>query len=216
MRLMRRGDYWIPPGGTSGLGALGYLEAIEELANQVQQHVLPEPDIIVVALGSGGTAAGLLAGLTKTGLRSHLVAVSVLHLPGARKLVEFTARAALRRRGAPPPSDFSSIFSIDRAWIGKGYGYATTAGELAISDAADLGLTLEPTYTGKAFASALARLRGSEGRGNVPDHLDQRATPRTEPLRILFWSTFSAVSLSNATSSAVTLPPTISQLFRTS
>lgn len=216
MRLLRRGDYWVPPGGTSGLGALGYLDAVEELARQVHEHVLPRPDIIVVALGSGGTAAGLLAGLAKSGLRSHLVAVSVLHLPLARKLVEFTARAALRRSGTPPPSDFSSIFTIDREWIGRGYGYATTAGELAISEAADLGLTLETTYTGKAFASALARLRGAEGRGNVPNRSDQRSTRPTEPLRILFWSTFSAVSLSNAASSAVTLPPTISQLFRSS
>ncbi len=215
-RLVRRGDYWIPPGGSNGLGAIGYLEATQELERQILEHRIPEPDVIVVALGSGGTAAGLLAGLASTGLRSHLVAVSVLRLPMARTLIEAMARAALRRIHRPSSPDFSSILTIDSEWIGKGYGHATAAGELAMAEAASLGLVLESTYTGKAFASALARLRGSSGRGNVSIHSGMRARDPTEPRRILFWSTFSAVSLSTTTDSAVTLPPAFSRLFRSS
>jgi D-cysteine desulfhydrase len=215
-RLVRRGDYWIPPGGSSGLGAIGYLEATRELKRQILEQRIPEPDIIVVALGSGGTAAGLLAGLASTGLRSHLVAVSVLRLPMAKTLIESMARAALRRNHSPFSPDFSGILTIESEWIGKGYGHATAAGELAMAEAACFGLVLEATYTGKAFASALAWLRGSSGRGNVSVRRGLRAVDPTEPHRILFWSTFSAVSLPTTTDSAVTLPPAISRLFRSS
>ncbi len=59
------------------LGCVGYVEAAIELAEQVGAGELPEPSHIVVALGSGGTAAGLLAGLKLAGLRSRLVCVLV-------------------------------------------------------------------------------------------------------------------------------------------
>ena len=197
-KLLRRGDYWIPPGGSNGLGALGYLEAALELEQQILGGQLPEPDLIVVALGSGGTAAGLLAGLASSKLRTHLVGALVLQLPMARSLTLSLARSASKRNGYPLSQDFSTRLTIDDRWIGKGYGHATTAGELALAEAATLGLTLEGTYTAKAFASALAWLRTTNWR------------------RILFWSTFSAVSLATATTSAVTLPPAIGRLLRPS
>src|SRR5262249_17983196 len=58
----------IPTGGTAVLGALGYLNAGLELAEQVRAGLLPEPAAVFAALGSGGTVAGLLAGLRLGGL----------------------------------------------------------------------------------------------------------------------------------------------------
>ena len=54
--------YVLRPGGSSPLGCVGYVEAAAELAEQVRAGDLPAPSHIVVALGSGGTAAGLAAG----------------------------------------------------------------------------------------------------------------------------------------------------------
>src|SRR5262249_29706205 len=53
---------FLPVGGSSVLGSMGYVTAARELAAQVRAGAMPEPDVCLVALGSGGTAAGLAAG----------------------------------------------------------------------------------------------------------------------------------------------------------
>jgi D-cysteine desulfhydrase len=58
-------------------------------------------------------------------------------------------------------------------WYGAGYGHATAAGNAAIAQAAAHGLALESTYTGKAFAAFLQRLRDTPG-------------------DVLFWNTFNS------------------------
>ncbi|HEY5959004.1 MAG TPA: pyridoxal-phosphate dependent enzyme, partial [Polyangiaceae bacterium] len=211
-RLGRRGDFFVPPGGSNALGARGYIDAARELGQQIESGELPEPDHVVVALGSGGTAAGLLAGLAIHGVKSHLMAVPVLRLPSARKFVTWMAKTATRQLVLPSPSDLSSRITIDDRWIGAGYGHSTTAGELAISTANGLGLKLESTYTGKAFACALAWLRGSQDQGNVPSC--PNAPMPTAGQRILFWSTFSSVSFTKSDRATVTLPPYLNRLFR--
>src|SRR5205807_9213525 len=72
---------------------------------------------------------------------------------------------------------------IDRHWLGPGYGHPTRAGDEATRVAADLGLTLEPTYTAKAFAAALDQL----GRGR----------------RVAFVQTYAGPSAGFGTSAAV-------------
>src|SRR5256885_1804915 len=54
---------FVPLGGSTPLGTLGHVNAALELAEQVAAGALPEPAAVVVPLGSGGTAAGLLLGL---------------------------------------------------------------------------------------------------------------------------------------------------------
>ena len=49
------GYTWLPEGGTSRLGLVGMAECVRE----VRQQLGGEPDAYVVAVGSGGTAAGL-------------------------------------------------------------------------------------------------------------------------------------------------------------
>jgi 1-aminocyclopropane-1-carboxylate deaminase/D-cysteine desulfhydrase-like pyridoxal-dependent ACC family enzyme len=201
--LVRRGNYWIPPGGSNAMGTLGYLDALLELENQVRNGELPEPDVIFVALGTGGTAAGILAGLARSTLRSRLVAIPILHLPNARYWVEDLAKRALRLSGHTPPANLTARLEIDARWIGKGYGTSTPAGETAIGIAAETGLSLESTYTGKAFAAALEWLSGALAR-------DYGGAP----LRALFWSTIATTKDSTTDEPAVTLSPAIARLLR--
>ncbi|HMJ15415.1 MAG TPA: pyridoxal-phosphate dependent enzyme, partial [Polyangiaceae bacterium] len=63
--ILRPGDYFIPPGGSTPLGSQGYAHAAHELNAQIRRGELPQPDVIVVAVGTGGTAAGLLAGILR-------------------------------------------------------------------------------------------------------------------------------------------------------
>ena len=72
--LRHRLPYVLPAGGSSPLGALGYVEGALELAEQVRDGALPEPTHVVCAAGSGGTAAGLLLGLRMAGLRTKVLA----------------------------------------------------------------------------------------------------------------------------------------------
>lgn len=157
-----RAPYVLPPGGSSPIGALGYVEAALELAGQVRDGVLPEPSHVVTPVGSGGTAAGLLLGLRLAGLRTRVVGVVVndgLRLD-APTLVRLAGRSfrVLLGRGArqcrlPLAADY---LDVRRDWLGPGYGHATPEGEHARELAAGEGLELEPVYTAKALAALLA------------------------------------------------------------
>src|SRR3990172_4075315 len=69
--------YLVPTGGSSALGTLGFVGAALELAEQVRAGVCPEPAELYVAVGSGGTLAGLVLGLRLAGLRTRAVGVLV-------------------------------------------------------------------------------------------------------------------------------------------
>jgi L-cysteate sulfo-lyase len=75
--------FFIPAGGSTPTGCLGYARAALELADQIAAGAAPRPDAIVVAVSSGGTLAGLLAGLEAASLPIPVIAVSV-YAPGAK------------------------------------------------------------------------------------------------------------------------------------
>ncbi len=145
----------VPLGGSNALGTTGYVDAGLELAAQVRQGAMPEPDVCVVALGSGGTAAGLAVGFAAAGLRTRVVGVCVsAPLWALRASAGHLVRACARRARVAPLAGVR--LESDARFLGAGYGSRTQAGD----EAADLAqrhgnLTLDPTYTAKAFACAL-------------------------------------------------------------
>jgi len=177
-RALRPGDYVVGPGGSNVLGALGYAEAAAELRAQITAGSLPAPDAIVVALGSGGTAGGLLAGLVENGLGAELIGVQTVGGYLARPHALYLARRVLARGGRGLSAD-ARRFVVERSELGRGYGAPTRASERAARRAADIGLCLDPTYTAKAFAHALELLEARAGRRRV----------------ILYWHTLSAAPL---------------------
>jgi D-cysteine desulfhydrase len=167
--------YAIPPGGSNPLGAVGYVAAAFELADQIARDEVPEPSHVVVALGSGGTSAGLLAGLRLAGLRSRLVCVLVSDVAPmtarrvvrlARRTLGLLRRHGVDRAGAQPAA---GDFDVERGWLGAGYGHATSAGERATRLLAERGaVRLDPVYTSKAVAATLDLNRqGAFGTGPV-------------------------------------------------
>ncbi len=196
----------IGPGGSSPLGTLGYVAAGLELARQVQDGLLPEPAELYVALGSGGTAAGLSLGCALAGLRTRVVAVAVVeralcNRTLVRSLIRRTARL-LRRVGNAPgplPAPRPGALQVLHGYLGRGYGHPTEAGTRALQEARDSeGLHLDPTYTGKALAALLERCASGPAAGapclfwntyNSQDLGDLlRGGPRRDlPLRIARW-----------------------------
>ncbi|MEK6326492.1 MAG: pyridoxal-phosphate dependent enzyme [Actinomycetota bacterium] len=167
--------YFLRPGGSVPLGCVGYVEAALELAQQVEAGELPEPSHIVVPLGSGGTAAGLLAGLKLAGLRSRLVCVLVNDLTRVdeRTVARLAGRTLrlLRKRGADvgQVEAAAADLTLERGWLGPGYGHSTPAAEWAIELFAEReDVVLEPVYTAKAAAALLElNRRGAFGQGPV-------------------------------------------------
>lgn len=157
-----RPPYLLPAGGSSRVGALGYVEAALEIAAQVGAGSLPEPAHVVVPVGTGGTAAGLALGFQIAGLRSRVVGIVVndqLRLDG-RVMARLARRSAvlLKRRGAHvgPLRLEPDMLDLTRDQIGAGYGHPTEAAKRAAARAAEDGLSLDPVYTAKAMAGLLA------------------------------------------------------------
>ena len=198
------GAHVIPVGGSNALGAMGYVSAASEFAQQVRQGDLPEPDVCVVALGSGGTAAGLAAGFEAEGLKTSVVGVCVADPPELLEMASMRlARACLDRTDGAARRRFASLRSrliFDRRFLGPGYGRATPEGEAAVAVARDsAGLELDPTYTAKTFAAALARTR--ESRDKV----------------VLYWHTLSSAPMQPLLADAPPLadvPPRLRRLAR--
>ena len=186
------GAHYVHVGGSSVAGAMGYVDAARELAAQVRTGAMPEPDLVVVTLGSGGTAAGLAAGFELEGLRTKVVAVCIATPPLVLAWTARTlARACVRRAGCGGREAEAAAdrLIIDGRYYGAGYGHATSAGDEAMkvwaramspSGADPEGLPLDATYTAKTFAAALDLLKSGE-----------TATPKT----ILYWHTLSSAPM---------------------
>lgn len=179
----RKLPYVLPPGGSTPLSGVGYVNAALELAAQVASKELPEPKTIVVALGSSGTVAGLALGLRLAGLDSRLVGVRVsdvlaLTSKAVARLANATA-VLMRRRGADVPSAVvePADITVVSDWLGEGYGHPTPEGKRAQALLQEKhGIALDLTYTAKTMAALLALLE--DGRLEGPT---------------LYWHTYNAL-----------------------
>ncbi len=170
LRIHKRGDplpLHLPAGGSSPLGAVGWVAGGLEIAEQVEAGELPELDQIWVPLGSGGNAAGLLLGLRLAGLDTQVWAVRVVEMPlvsaTTTRLLAARTLSLLRSHGLQVPRRIRLRgMHVVHKFIGPGYGAATPEADQAEALArAELGLELEATYTAKTLAACLHHLRSS-------------------------------------------------------
>lgn len=184
--------HWIPAGGSTPLGALGHVDAAFELADQLARSGRSMPDEIVLPLGSGGTTAGLLVGLSLVGAHTRLVGVRVVPRVVANRrhvlrLARRTRALLARLSGEPLPAIDAGLLHIDHGAFGGAYGRETADARRAAGLLREAGgPPLEGTYSAKAFAVALARAR------RLPDG------------RVLFWLTFDGRWLPSPSASTFT------------
>jgi D-cysteine desulfhydrase len=185
----------IPAGGTSPLGNLAHVNAALELAEQIDAGQMPVPDVLYLAMGTMGCVVGLAIGIKLAGLRTKVIAVrasSPETSSAARLFTMADSTVAYARRldpAFPAMRIGRSDVEIAGAHLGRGYAQATAEGLSAISLAREMeGLSLEPTYTGKALAALLASttaLSGKvvlfwnthNGRPLLTDGIDPRSLP---------------------------------------
>lgn len=142
--------------GHPPLGALGYIDCAREIAGQIASAG-PPVDHIVVASGSGATHAGLLWGLRALGDKTPVHGICVRR-PAAAQRPRILARCAeiARLLDVPNPVAEADILLNDR-FLAPGYGRLNLPTERAIRlGARTEALMLDPVYTGKVMAGALA------------------------------------------------------------
>ncbi|MCK5146245.1 pyridoxal-phosphate dependent enzyme [bacterium] len=170
----------IPSGGTTALGACGFVSAAFELKEQIEQDLLPKPDVIFLPLGTMGTAAGLAVGLKAAGLKTKIHAVRVVPDTMAnndtfanlyRQIVQF-----LNKTDPSFPSvQLENEVYIDNNEYGDGYAEPTESGIQAVELIKDIHeIHLETTYTGKALAALISN------------------TKKLKTKTILFWNTYNS------------------------
>lgn len=165
LRNAGRKPFVIPLGASTALGAAAYVEAVGEMLMQIDA-----PDVIVHASSSGGTQAGLVAGCRLHGLDTRVVGISA---DDASAVIEEEVRRILRDLESllaiPPGSLSTAPIDVDDSFVGDGYGLSTHAStEAQVLTARNEGFFVDHTYTAKAMAGLIARVRARDiGRGTA-------------------------------------------------
>ena len=153
----------IPFGGSSVLGARGYLEGGRELAEQARERAL-DLATVVTAVGSGGTMAGLVGALGA----ERVLGVDV----GAVADPVTVVAELVAGLSSTEPDPAALRLRLDQ--VGAGYGVLTDPVLAAMSLAARTeGLVLDPVYTGRALAGLAAAAAAGDvrpGQGTVLLH----------------------------------------------
>lgn len=159
--LRGRGEvpYYIPTGGSTGTGALGYAALMLELLQQAKELAIGI-DRIVVASSSGGTQAGLVVGRALAEADFSILGVDVDGEPEELlAMVRSVARACAEKIGLR--RDLSdSAFELVRGYAAPGYGMPNPEMIEAVRLMARLeGILLDPVYSGKAVAGLIGMIR---------------------------------------------------------
>jgi D-cysteine desulfhydrase len=161
--------YVVPEGGSNGLGALGYVEAMREVRRQLDLGLCGELrsfDVVAHACGSGGTAAGVALGAAHFGVAKSTWSFCVCDDRAYFERVIGRIAAEARGFDSSLPAELGSLVIDDRA---KGPAYAVMNDEqkrLLVQVARRSGLILDPVYTGKALAGVVQAVeRGDIARG---------------------------------------------------
>lgn len=144
----------IPVGASNAIGSYGYINCYNEIIKQEAETGI-HFDSINIAIGSGGTYAGLWCANEESDTKKKIIGYSV------DQPAEVFKEDIIKIINDIDYSDhnFDSI-SINDNYIGQGYGQATDE-ELAfyLDFAKREGVILDPVYTGKAFRGLVAEIK---------------------------------------------------------
>ena len=155
--------FYIPIGGSTGLGCLGYVNMIRELSEQLKgvgkgKTSFPTQtglviDTILTTSGSGGTQAGMVLGCELFLPKTRVIGISV-----SRRKVPFTQKVFGVVKEGEKILGLKNLVPMEKItvydeYIGVKYGVPTEAGVNAILTLAQTeGILLDPVYTGKAMS----------------------------------------------------------------
>jgi len=195
-RLFHPKHYLMSIGGSpilgfgTPLGSVGFINAMFELKKQIDEGLLPIPDIIFVPAASSGTSAGLIAGCKLLGIKTKVYAVKVsldmvVNSKAIVKIAKKTIKYLKKRDNSMSNIDiFEEDFKIIKGYLGSSYGAKTVKGQNAVDliyelEGKTMDFKLETTYTGKTMAAMLEFLEKEENKSKT----------------VLFWNTYNSNDL---------------------
>lgn len=158
LRAEGRKPYFIPGGGSNPTGALGYANCAQEIADHCE-NTGQRFDWLVMATGSTGTQAGLVAGFHAMGYGLPVMGVSVRQ-PHDRQVdaVHGLTSRTLENLGADPIE--KAQIHVDDGYVGEGYGIpAPSTFEAIHLTAQQEGILLDPVYSAKGMAGLIGLIR---------------------------------------------------------
>jgi len=187
-QITNKNLYFLPLGGSSPTGGLGFVNAAFELKQQVLSGQVPEPAYIFCPLGTAGTLAGLTLGCRLAEMKTRVIGVRVTEIglsneEKVSKLANRIGALLCKYDKSLPLFHFKPTdIEIMHNFFGKGYGFSTPDGLEAMELIRRTeNIELEVTYTAKTFAAVVNFIRQYLS-DNVP---------------ILYWHTYNGVDFTS-------------------
>jgi len=151
--------YFIPGGGSNSIGALGYVECLNEIIKENNKYNFSQ---IIHATGSAGTQAGLLAGRKYFNCNIAVTGICVRHKKDIQVDKVYEEAKKTCEKLNCNTLDRSDIIVYDE-YIGTGYGEPTEGMIEAIKLLAKKeAILLDPVYSGKAFAGLIGLIKNKK------------------------------------------------------
>ena len=146
-----RKGYILPEGASNGIGTFGYYNALEEILEQEKQ-IGVKFDAIVVAVGSGGTYAGLFYANKMNNNTAEIIGVNVCDdAEYFKNSIADILNESFEYTDEKIDFTKDEINIID-GYVGDGYAISRQEELKFIADLAKMeGVILDPVYTGKAM-----------------------------------------------------------------
>jgi D-cysteine desulfhydrase len=167
LRAAGRRPYVLPRGGATPVGDAAYADAAAELDDQLRGAGV-QPAAVVLATGSCGTQAGLLAGASwlQVPYRVTGILVSRPRAESAARILSL-ARSTARLLKLRTRIRERDVYAED-GYLGPGFGRASPEGDAALRLAlACEGIILDPVYTAKAMAGLIGLVADGSIRGDA-------------------------------------------------
>jgi len=151
--------YFIPGGGSNPVGALGYVECLNEIIQENNKYNFSQ---IVHATGSAGTQAGLLAGRKYFNCDIPVIGICVRHKKDIQVDKVYTEAKKTCEKLRCDILNKSDVIVHDE-YIGSGYGEPTEEMKEATKLLARKeAILLDPVYSGKAFAGLIGLIKNKK------------------------------------------------------